>query len=54
MKRYYVSWDERHSMVVSAKNEKEAREIIFNGEFNFEEATAEYMGNEYAELVSNE
>ena len=53
-KKFYVSWDERHSIVVSAKNEEEAKEIVFNGEFNPKKAQGEYIGNEEAFEVGKE
>ncbi len=48
-KKFYVSWDERHSIIVSAKDEEEALEIVKSGELNPKDTEAEYEGNEYVE-----
>ena len=48
MKKYYVSWDERHSIVVEAENREEAVEIVRGGQHDFKMEQAEYEGNEEA------
>ena len=46
MKKFYVSWDERHSIEVKATNKEEALEIVKSGQIDFTMEQATYQGNE--------
>lgn len=52
-KQFYVSWDERHSAIIEAKNKEEAIEKAKNGEFDYSKTDATYQGNTDAFEIKN-
>ncbi len=43
-KKFYVSWDERHGVIVEAFNKEEAEEKAINGDYVSDEAV-EFTNN---------
>jgi hypothetical protein len=51
MKKFIVSWDERHSVEIEAETKEEAQELVMNGEFDAAGECAEINGSAEASEV---
>ena len=45
MKTYVITWDERHSITLEAKNEEEAKNLVDSGDYDANNESAEMNGS---------
>lgn len=54
LKKFYISWDERHSTVINAENKEDAVEKIKNCKHDLELEAVTYLGNEGVEALTDQ
>jgi len=51
LKKYFCSWEERHSRIITAESEEAAKEKILSGDSSGSDESAEYSGGIEAQEI---